>query len=139
MSSVEKVNSGKQNDGTYRREIKRTWWMEIPFYRWYMLREATAIFTLLYSINLILGLRALATDKAHFLSWIETQSNPLMIIFAIISFLMVGYHCYTWFDATPKVMPLQIGAKKVPAKIIILGHWGAAIFLAVVILVLAGI
>ncbi|PIE46296.1 MAG: fumarate reductase subunit C [Gammaproteobacteria bacterium] len=139
MSSIEKVNSGKQRSGTYRRDMKRTWWTEIPFYRWYMLREATAIFTLLYSINLLLGLRALATDKAHFLAWASTQSHPFMIIFAIVSFLMVGYHCYTWFDATPKVMPLQIGDKKVPARQIILGHWGAAIVLAIIVLVLAGI
>lgn len=139
MSSIEKVNSGKQQSGTYRREMKRTWWAETPFYRLYMLREATAIFTLLYSINLIFGLAALAKGKPSFLSWVDTQSNPLMIIFALISFLMVGYHCYTWFDATPKVMPLQIGAKKVPAKQIVLGHWAAAIVLAIVVLVLAGI
>ncbi len=87
----------------------------------------------------MLGLRALATDKAHFLAWVATQSHPLMILFAIASFLMVGYHCYTWFDATPKVMPLQIKDKKVPAKFIVLGHWGAAVFLALVILVLAAI
>ncbi len=139
MSGIEKIDSGQQKNDTYRREIKRTWWTEIPFYRWYMLREATAIFTFLYTVNLIAGLRALATDKAHFLSWVETQSNPIMILFAIISFFMVGYHCFTWFDATPKVMPLQIKDKKVPAKYIVLAHWGSAIFLALVILILAGI
>lgn len=137
--NIEEVDYGKQTNGTYRREMKRTWWTKTPFYRWYMLREATAIFTLLYSINLIFGLCALADSKAKFLSWAEVQSHPLMVIFAIVSFLMVGYHTVTWFAATPKVMPLQIGAKKVPAKQIILGHWAAAVVLAIIVLVLAGI
>ncbi len=139
MSGIERIDSGRQDNGTYRREVKRTWWTEISFYRWYMLREATAIFTFLYSVNLIFGLRALVSGKEQFLSWVASQSNPVMILFAIVSFLMVGYHCYTWFDATPKVMPLQIKDKKVPAKYIVFGHWGAAISLAIAILVLAGI
>ncbi len=137
--SIVKENAGKLQTGAYRRNITQTWWTKTPFYRLYMLREATAIFTFLYSINLISGLRALATDKEHFLSWASAQSNPIMILFALVSFFMVGYHCYTWFDATPKVMPLQIKDKKVPAKKIVLAHWGAAAFLALVILILAGI
>lgn len=139
MASIEKVEHGKQNSGSYRREIKPTWWTETPFYRLYMLREATAIFTLLYSINLIFGLSALVKGKKAFLAWAASQSNPLMILFALVSFLMVGYHCYTWFDATPKVMPLQRGDKKVPAKQIVLGHWAVAIVLAILVLVLAGV
>lgn len=139
MSGIEKVEHGKHQSGAYRREMKRTWWTATPFYRLYMLREATAIFTLLYSINLIFGLSALIKGKASFLTWVSVQSHPFMVIFAIASFLMVGYHCYTWFDATPKVMPLQRGDKKVPAKQIVLGHWAAAIVLAIVVLVLAGI
>ncbi len=137
--NIVKENAGKLQNGAYRRGIGKMWWTNIPFYRLYMLREATAIFTFLYSINLLAGLRALATDEAHFLSWAAAQSNPIMVLFAIVSFLMVGYHCYTWFDATPKVMPLQIKDKKVPAKHIVLGHWGAAAFLALLILILAGI
>lgn len=136
---IEKITHGKQNTGVYRREMKRTWWTETPFYRLYMLREATAVFTLLYSMNLIFGLSALSDGKLAFLSWVALQKQPLMLVFAVLSFLMVGYHCYTWFNATPKVMPLQIGAKKVPPKQIVLGHWVAAIGLAVIVLVVVGL
>lgn len=136
---IQKVEDGKQQNGTYRREVTPTWWMDKPFYRLYMLREATAIFTLLYTINLIFGLSALAKGKDHFIDWATSQSHFIVLLFAVVSFLMVGYHCYTWFEATPKVMPLQRGAKKVPAQQIVIGHWVAAGVLALIILVLAGI
>lgn len=140
MSGIKKLDFGKQQNGAYRREMKRTWWTAIPFYILYMAREATAVFTLLYTLVLIGGLAALADGKDNFIQWAtNVQANGFMMWFAVISFVMAMYHTYTWFAATPKVMPLQIGDKKVPAKTIISGHWLTFFVLVVLALALAGI
>lgn len=140
MGSIEKNDSGKQRNGAYRREMKRTWWTAIPFYMLYMLREATAVFTLLYTLILIGGLAALSSGKVDFVEWANNvQANGFIMWFAVLSFVMAMYHTYTWFAATPKVMPLQIGDKKVAAKYIISGHWLAFFVLLILTLALAGI
>ncbi|PIE42264.1 MAG: fumarate reductase subunit C [Gammaproteobacteria bacterium] len=137
--SIIKVDAGKLRNGAYRREMKRNWWMQLPFYSLYMLREATAIFTLFYTLVLMVGLAALAKGQEAFVKWTESQSCGFMMWLSVISFVMVLYHTVTWFAATPKVMPLQIGDKKVPASLLIAGHWLAFFFMMIIILALAGL
>lgn len=139
MAGITQIDRGKQKNGTYRREIKRSWWMQLPFYSAYMLREATAIFTLLYTIILIFGLGALAKGKSAFVDWASAQSHGAVMWFAVIAFVMVFYHTITWFAATPKVMPLQVGAKKVPAALIIAAHWMAFFVLLIIVMALVGL
>lgn len=43
----------------YVRPMPSTWWKKLPFYRFYMLREGTAVPTVWFSIVLIYGLFAL--------------------------------------------------------------------------------
>ncbi len=134
-----KQEHGKLPNGTYRREIKRTWWTQIPFYIMYMVREGTAIFMLLYTMHLMVGLNALSQGKEAFVSWSNAQNTPFLMGFAFICFVMAMYHTATWFFATPKVMPIQIKDKKVPAKVIISAHWLMFFGAMVVTLFLAGI
>ncbi len=139
MSGVEKVNAGKLQTGAYRRNVKRTWWSEKPFYIAYMLREATAIFMLLYTVLLIFGLAALADGKDAFVDWAATMSCGPMQWFSVVTLFMALYHTATWFAATPKVMPLQKGDKKVPGHLIVAGHWIALFVIALIVFVLAGL
>lgn len=137
MSSAKSENKGKLQNGAYRREMKRSWFMEVPFYRLYALREFTAVTNLIYTVILIFGLAALAKGKEQFIEWAKAQTG-VAIVFAIIALLLALYHTYTWFAATPKALPLQFGAKKVPEKQIILGNWVVFAVLTVVILVVVG-
>ncbi len=43
----------------YVRPMTSTWWKKLPFYRFYMVREGTAVPTVWFSIVLIYGLFAL--------------------------------------------------------------------------------
>ena len=40
----------------YVRPMTSTWWKKLPFYRFYMLREGTAVPAVWFSIELIFGL-----------------------------------------------------------------------------------
>nr|VUD23473.1 fumarate reductase complex subunit C; membrane anchor polypeptide [Salmonella sp. NCTC 7297] len=47
----------------YVRPMTSTWWKKLPFYRFYMLREGTAVPAVWFSIELIFGLFALQTRR----------------------------------------------------------------------------
>ncbi len=47
----------------YVRPMTSTWWKKLPFYRFYMLREGTAVPAVWFSIELIFGLFALKIGR----------------------------------------------------------------------------
>ncbi len=138
MSATKQQKSGKLNSGNYRREMKRSWFMEVPFYQRYAVREATAITTLIYTIILICGLAALVQGPAEFSAWVEAQKSFLAMAFADLALLMALYHTMTWFAAAPKAMPLQFGVKKVPEKQVILGNWVIMILASIIVFFIIG-
>lgn len=60
----------------YVRPMTSTWWKKLPFYRFYMVREGTAVPTVWFSIVLIYGLFALkhgAESWAGYISSCKTR------------------------------------------------------------------
>ncbi|WBA83012.1 hypothetical protein [Endozoicomonas sp. GU-1] len=92
----------------YVRPMKRTWYMDHPFYRQYMIRESSCVFDGLYAINLFVGLMQLVKGQAAWNSWLAFQANPLMILFTVVTLGLTIYHAVTYFDMTPRVLPQQI-------------------------------
>ncbi|MGI9275649.1 MAG: hypothetical protein ACR2PT_12495 [Endozoicomonas sp.] len=92
----------------YVRPMKRTWFMDHPYYRNYMVREATCVFDALYCINLFAGLLQLTKGAEAWQGWLSFQANPIMILFTVVTLGMTLYHAVTYFDMTPRVLPQQI-------------------------------
>ncbi|USE35263.1 hypothetical protein MJO57_24660 [Endozoicomonas sp. SCSIO W0465] len=88
--------------------MKRTWYMDHPFYRQYMVRESSCVVDGLYAINLFVGLVQLVRGEAAWNSWLAFQANPLMILFTVVTLGLTLYHAVTYFDMTPRVLPQQI-------------------------------
>lgn len=133
-----KLNYGKQRDGTYRREMPRTWFLSVPFYALYMLREATAVITLFYTIILMFGLSALSKGEAAFLAWAKGQQNGLLMWFSVFALALSLFHTATWFAAAPKAMDVRVKGKKVPDHQIIAANWGVLFVVTVLVLALCG-
>ena len=55
--------NSKNRRNSYIRPIPRTWWLQRPGYKQYMLREATSFFVLLFSIELYAGLLSLVKGE----------------------------------------------------------------------------
>ncbi len=92
----------------YVRPMKRTWFMDHPYYRNYMIRESSSILDGLYCLNLFDGLLQLTRGEVAWNSWVAFQAHPLMILFAIVTLCLTIYHSVTYFDMTPRVLPQQI-------------------------------
>ncbi len=123
----------------YLREPSKTgWWLEQPRYIRYMAREMSALFIGIYGLILIVGLFRLSQGEIAYEAFLATVEGPAGLIFAIVAFVFAVYHTYTWFQVTPKAMPLMFGGKRVPGAIIIAAHWLGFVVVSAALWLLVG-
>ena len=101
----------------YVRPMKRTWFMDHPYYRNYAIRESSSLFDGLYCLNLFWGLMQLTKGAEAWQSWLSFQANPLMILFTVVTLGLTIYHATTYFAMTPRVLPQQL-RKMVPDNVV---------------------
>ncbi len=106
-----------------------TWWLGHARFRNYMLREVTCVAIFLYTIMLVFGLWRLSQGEAAWSGFVGWLGSPLSIVFHLIVLALTVVHSVTWFNVTPKAMPISIREERVPGPTIIAAHyigWGLA-------------
>lgn len=116
--------------------MKRTWFLDHPFYRKYMVRESSSIFGALYAINLFIGLLQLKAGAVSWQSWLDFQARPLMICFTLLTLAFTLYHSITFIAMCPRVMPQQIRIL-IADKVIVVASYAVFIGVSMVILLAA--
>ena len=123
----------------YIREVSKTrWWLKQPRYIRYMMREISALFIGVYVLVLIAGLLQLSRGEATYSAYLAAVEGPAGLSFGFIAWLFAIYHSYTWFQVTPKAMPLMVGGNRIPGAIIIAAHWFGFAVASAVLWLLAG-
>jgi fumarate reductase subunit C len=122
------------------REVPPTsWFFRHPRYLRYMAREVTCIFVAAYCVLLVVGLQRLAAGPEAWNGFLLALRSADSIVFHLLALVAAFYHAGTWFNATQKAMPLQIGEDFVPGNVISGAHYVAWAALSVVVLYLAGV
>ncbi|WP_087024534.1 fumarate reductase subunit FrdC [Thaumasiovibrio subtropicus] len=124
------------NRKPYVREMKRTWWKDHPFYRFYMVREATVLPLILFTLFLTAGLGSLVLGEAAWNGWLGFMRNPVVIAINIVALAGSLFHAQTFFSMMPQVMPIKVKGKALDKKIIVLAQWAAVAAISLVVLVL---
>lgn len=124
------------NRKPYVREMKRTWWKDHPFYRMYMLREATVLPLIFFTLCLTFGLGSLVLGEAAWNSWLSFMANPVVIAINIVALAGSLFHAQTFFSMMPQVMPIRIGGKLLDKKVIVLAQWAAVAVISAVVMFL---
>lgn len=120
----------------YVREVKATWWKKLPFYKMYMVREATAIPTVWFSLVLFYG--ALTLGKGTFgTDFVSFVQNPIVIVLNLISLVAILYHAATLFVMTPQAMPIMVKGEFLSVDFVKKVFWGITALISLVVLVLA--
>ena len=105
------------------REVPPTsWFFRHPRYLRYMSREVTSIFIGAYCVLLVIGLQRLAAGPAAWEGFLTALRSPVSIVFQFLALVAALYHAATWFNATQKAMPIQIGEAFVPGGLISGAH-----------------
>ncbi len=123
----------------YVREFSNTgWYFKQPRYMRYMAREVTCIFIGAYTLVLVWLLKALSEGQAAYQAALECLASPLSRVFHVVALIVALYHSTTWFNVTPKAMPVQRGEEFLPGSVIIGAHYGVWVVVSIAVLLLAG-
>lgn len=110
----------------YKVELTSRWWLKHRFFKLYMLREATVLPLVFFIGAMLKGVYSLQ-NAVQFNAWQAFMSHPLVITLNILALLAALYHAFTFFVLFPRVMPIHIGAKAVPANLIVIAQWLAVV------------
>ena len=114
-----------------------TWWKKLGFYRFYMIREGTAVPTVWFSILLLCGLFSLKSGPESWAGFVSFLQNPIVVILNLITLAAALLHTKTWFELAPKAANIIIKDDKMGPAPVIKGLWAVTVVATVVILFIA--
>lgn len=127
------------NGKPYVREVSRYgWFLRNPRYRRYMAREVTCVFIGLHALILLVALKRLSEGREAWEAFLHNLTGPAGVVLQLVILAFAVYHSTSWFNVTPKAMPVQIGEQFLPGAVIIGAHYAVWLIATVVVLFLAG-
>ena len=122
----------------YLREISSEWIFRHPRYVRYMVREFSCLFIGGWTLMMVWGLKQLAEGPAAWAAFLECLKSPASIVFHVLALAFAAYHSVTWFNLTPKALPLQLGEEFVPDGVIAGAHFAGWAVVSLAVLYFAG-
>lgn len=123
----------------YRRRVSATsWWLAQPRYIRYMAREVSCVFIGAYTGVVVAGLVRLSQGAEAWNGFVAALQPPASVAFHLLALAFALYHTTTWFNVTPKAMPMQIGETRLPGNVTIGAHYAGWAVVSALILFLAG-
>ncbi len=113
------------------------WWLRNPAYRRYMLREATAVPLLLYTLLLMSGVYRFTQGEAAFLAWLELLRSPWVWVLHGLAFAAALLHAVTWIGLVPKILVIHTDHLQVSPAVVKGAHQIGALACNVGVVVLA--
>ena len=127
------------NGKPYIREVSRyRWYFSSPRYLRYMAREVTCVFIGLHALMLLVALRRLSEGREAWEAFLQNLTGPAGVLLQLVILVFAVYHSTSWFNVTPKAMPVQVGENFLPGGVIIGAHYAAWLAVTLAVLFLAG-
>ncbi len=98
----------------YQTPLPWSWFTQRRGYRWFMAREATSVFLAGYLVYLIVWMYRLGQGPEEFAAAIDGSRHPLTVAMHVVALMAALFHSITWFNLTPKIMPIYIGEDRIP-------------------------
>lgn len=122
------------------RPISKTgWFLKQPRYMRYMSREVTCIPIYAFALLLVCAVERLFKGAEAWDSFMAALTGPWSFLGMALIFGFSLYNTTSWFNVTPKAMPVQIGEEFLDGKYIVGAHYAVWIVVSLVILILAGV
>jgi fumarate reductase subunit C len=124
----------------YVRQISKTrWYFKHPRYLRYMSREVTCVFIGAFTLLMLCALERLSKGQVAYESFLAAITGPWSALGLLIVLAFAVHNTTSWFNVTPKALPVQIGEEFLPGKYIVGAHYAAWVIVSLVILYLAGV
>lgn len=119
----------------YVREVSSTWWKRLDFYKFYVLRESTAVPTLWFCLELFYGVVCLNNGKFD-TNFVHFLQNPLVVILNIITLGAVLLNSATFFKMAPQMMNIIVKNQRLDVKLVSQVFWGITALVSLLALIL---
>jgi len=124
----------------YVREVSKTgWYLKHPRYMRYMSREVTCIFIGAFALLLLRAVERLSQGQAAYESFLAGLKGPMSALGLLIILAFAVHNATSWFNVTPKAMPVQIGENFLDGNYIVGAHYAVWAIASSVILFYAGV
>jgi len=128
------------NGKPYVREVSRYgWFLGNPRYMRYMAREVTCVFIAVHAVILLVALRRLSEGREAWEGFLQNLTGPAGVTLQLVVLAFAVYHSTSWFNVTPKAMPVLIGENFLPGAVIVGAHYAAWLITSLAVLFLAGV
>jgi fumarate reductase subunit C len=109
------------------------WWLHKRSYRFFVLREITAVFVAWSVVFLLLFVRAASQGDAAYRSFLDWASTPWVVVLNVVTLAMLLLHSVTWFNLTPAAMAVRTRGRAVPPVLVAAGAYAGWLVVSVVI------
>ena len=122
------------------REVSKTrWYFKHPRYLRYMSREVTCIFIGAFALLLLCAVERLSHGQAAYESFLATITGLWSALGLLIVLAFAVHNATSWFNVTPKALPVQIGEEFLPGKYIVGAHYAVWVVASLAVLFFAGV
>jgi fumarate reductase subunit C len=122
------------------RPVSKTgWWLKHRRYMRYMSREVTCVFIGAFALLMLCTLERLSKGPEAYASFIAAIQGPRSVFGLILVLIFALHNATSWFNVTPKALPVQIGEEFLAGKYIIGAHYAVWIIASLVVLFFAGV
>ncbi|MEI8168489.1 MAG: fumarate reductase subunit C [Rhodoferax sp.] len=124
----------------YVRPVSKTgWYFKHPRYLRYMSREVTCIFIGAFALLMVCTLERLSKGQAAFDSFMAALTGPWSALGLLVILAFAVHNATSWFNVTPKALPVQMGEEFLAGKYIIGAHYAVWLVTTVSVLLFAGV
>ena len=122
----------------YVRKVSKTrWYFKHPRYLRYMSREVTCVFIGAFALLLLCAVERLSEGQAAYESFIAAITGPWSVFGLLVVLAFAVHNTTSWFNVTPKAMPVQIGEAFLPGKFIVAAHYAGWLLVSLLVLYFA--
>jgi fumarate reductase subunit C len=122
------------------RPVSKTgWWLKHPRYMRYMSREVTCIPIGAFALLMVCAVERLSKGQAAYDAFIAAIQGPLSVFGLIVVLIFALHNATSWFNVTPKALPVQMGEEFLAGKYIIGAHYAVWIVASLIVLFFAGV
>ena len=120
------------------REVSKTgWYFKHPRYLRYMSREVTCIFIGAFALLLLCAVERLSQGQAAYESFLASLQGPWGIVGLTVVLAFAVHNATSWFNVTPKALPVQIGEEFLAGKYIVGAHYAVWVLASLAVLFFA--
>ena len=125
MGAVVQPQYSRHHPEWYRQPVSVWWWLESWRFTKFVLRELTSVAVGFFALELLLEIRSIAHGERAYQHFLTRLENPLLVALNLLAFVFVVYHSLTWFNLTPKAMPVRMRGRRMPDALVAGANYAA--------------